>query len=210
MKKRWLTSSFALLFLLSGTLASAHPGRTDARGGHTCWTNCSRWGLEYGQYHYHNGGGSSSGSKKSSNSSSSASKRSSAQTSKPKPAKPTPSYKESGLKVYVNGNKINFTSAPLIIENTNLVPLRDLVTALGASMNYDPGSGTIGVAKGKSKVTLTIGSRTVFYNGKSETASAAPKIIHGITYVPAQVIVKGLGAGMDYSSGDHSFKITIK
>ncbi len=50
-------------------------------------------------------------------------------------------------------------------------------------MNYDPGSGTIGVAKGKSKVTLTIGSRTVFYNGKSETASAAPKILHGITYV---------------------------
>lgn len=40
--------------------ASAHPGRTDANGGHTCRTNCAKWGLEDGEYHYHNGGGSSS------------------------------------------------------------------------------------------------------------------------------------------------------
>jgi len=32
----------------------AHPGRTDKRGGHYCWTNCKKWGLKYGQYHYHN------------------------------------------------------------------------------------------------------------------------------------------------------------
>ncbi|WP_404815112.1 YHYH domain-containing protein [Psychrobacillus glaciei] len=34
----------------------AHSGRTDANGGHTCRTNCEKWGLSYGQYHYHNGG----------------------------------------------------------------------------------------------------------------------------------------------------------
>lgn len=34
----------------------AHPGRTDANGGHTCRTNCEKWGLEYGEYHYHSGG----------------------------------------------------------------------------------------------------------------------------------------------------------
>jgi hypothetical protein len=32
----------------------AHPGNTDANGGHYCWTNCEKWGLEYGEYHYHN------------------------------------------------------------------------------------------------------------------------------------------------------------
>ncbi|GED13762.1 thermonuclease family protein [Aneurinibacillus migulanus] len=36
--------------------ASAHPGRTDANGGHTCRTNCAKWGLKDGEYHYHNGG----------------------------------------------------------------------------------------------------------------------------------------------------------
>lgn len=35
------------------SIAYAHPGRTDKNGGHTCKTNCSKWGLKNGQYHYH-------------------------------------------------------------------------------------------------------------------------------------------------------------
>ncbi len=48
------------LLLISVDLAAAHPGRTDANGGHTCRTNCEKWGLQYGEYHYHNGGKASS------------------------------------------------------------------------------------------------------------------------------------------------------
>ncbi len=39
-----------------------HPGRTDSSGGHTCRTNCEKWGLKNGEYHYHSGGGNSSSS----------------------------------------------------------------------------------------------------------------------------------------------------
>jgi hypothetical protein len=42
-------------------IAEAHPGRTDANGGHTCRTNCASWGLGQGEYHNHGGGGSSTG-----------------------------------------------------------------------------------------------------------------------------------------------------
>lgn len=45
-------------------LVSAHPGRTDSSGCHTCRTNCERWGLSYGEYHCHNGGSSSGGSRR--------------------------------------------------------------------------------------------------------------------------------------------------
>lgn len=44
------------LLILSSNVSVAHPGRTDANGGHTCRTNCAEWGLEDGEYHYHNGG----------------------------------------------------------------------------------------------------------------------------------------------------------
>jgi hypothetical protein len=37
--------------------ASAHPGNTDSSGCHTCRTNCSDWGLSYGEYHCHNNKG---------------------------------------------------------------------------------------------------------------------------------------------------------
>lgn len=32
---------------------SAHPGRTDSSGCHTCRTNCAKWGLSTGEYHCH-------------------------------------------------------------------------------------------------------------------------------------------------------------
>jgi hypothetical protein len=50
---------YILTFLIIGVvfsqvnLTSAHPGNTDASGGHTCRTNCADWGLYTGQYHYH-------------------------------------------------------------------------------------------------------------------------------------------------------------
>ena len=40
---------------------SAHPGRTDSAGGHTCRTNCPSWGLAYGEYHFHGGSSGSTG-----------------------------------------------------------------------------------------------------------------------------------------------------
>lgn len=50
---------FGLMLFTSLTIAvSAHPGNTDSSGGHTCRTNCSNWGLSYGEYHYHNSKGS--------------------------------------------------------------------------------------------------------------------------------------------------------
>ena len=42
--------------------ASAHPGGTDASGGHTCYSNCAAYGLSPGQYHNHGSGGGSGGS----------------------------------------------------------------------------------------------------------------------------------------------------
>ncbi len=60
MGKKVCIGFFGLLIflLLIPSQSSAHPGRTDANGGHTCRTNCEKWGLEYGEYHYHNGGNS--------------------------------------------------------------------------------------------------------------------------------------------------------
>lgn len=194
MKKKIMISTLVLL-LAAASVVSAHPGRTDSRGGHTCRTNCERWGLAYGEYHYHNGGGSSAGSK------SSSSKSASKSTAKPKEQRPAvQTYVKSGLKVFINGNQLRFGSEPLIYNNTNLVPLREIAEGMGAAVTWNKEAGAIGVQKGNRKMTLTIGSRTVYYNGKPETAAAAPKVIDGVTYVPVQVFARGLGANITYSA----------
>lgn len=48
-------SSILTIVLCFSFNTAAHPGNTDSSGGHTCWTNCSYWGYDYGEYHYHNG-----------------------------------------------------------------------------------------------------------------------------------------------------------
>lgn len=209
MKKRTVfTTLVSVSLLLNATTALAHPGRTDANGGHTCWTNCAKWGLEYGEYHYHNGGGSSSSSTKSSSSSSSNSSGSSSTTKTTKPKESKSKYTQSNLKVYINDKKVGFTNKPLQYEESNLVPLRDIAEALKATFTYYPESGTIGITKDKHKVTLTLGSKKAFYNGESSTLSVAPKVINGITYIPVQSI-KGLGATMKFDSSNNILDIQI-
>ena len=60
-----------LVIALIPSISFSHPGRTDSKGGHTCRTNCEKWGLRNGEYHFHNSGSSSAGSSYSKRSSSS-------------------------------------------------------------------------------------------------------------------------------------------
>jgi hypothetical protein len=91
--------ALAIVSLPFAAIASAHPGRTDARGGHTCRTNCAKWGLSDGEYHYHNGGGSSSGS-----------------SSNPKAAAPAPVYTEPKEVVPPGTMKVNLPSYSIIVN----------------------------------------------------------------------------------------------
>jgi len=79
MRKIGLTSLLAIIILIGTNITLAHPGPTDANGGHTCRTNCADWGLEDGEYHYHSSNDNTStiDSTKSSSASSSSSSASS-------------------------------------------------------------------------------------------------------------------------------------
>jgi hypothetical protein len=89
--KKLAIITILITFMFSTIPVYAHPGRTDSRGGHTCRTNCEKWGLEYGQYHYHNGGSSGGGSKSNSSSGSSSKSSSNSGGSSSKPATTKPS-----------------------------------------------------------------------------------------------------------------------
>ncbi|MGG0720250.1 YHYH domain-containing protein [Robertmurraya massiliosenegalensis] len=54
MVHRKIATLIFVLLLFFPLVTLAHPGGTDSSGGHTCRTNCEKWGLEYGEYHYHN------------------------------------------------------------------------------------------------------------------------------------------------------------
>ena len=52
--RNFILATFALVtFITSLNEVMAHPGNTDSNGGHVCRTNCSSWGYEFGEYHFH-------------------------------------------------------------------------------------------------------------------------------------------------------------
>jgi len=53
MKKILAITTLIIFFLTTGGVIFAHPGRTDKKGGHSCRTNCKKWGYRQGQYHFH-------------------------------------------------------------------------------------------------------------------------------------------------------------
>lgn len=55
---RWAVAGM-IVFVTVIPPATAHSGRTDASGCHTCRTNCAKYGLRSGQYHCHGGARSS-------------------------------------------------------------------------------------------------------------------------------------------------------
>lgn len=63
-------------------VVAAHPGRTDSRGGHHCWTNCKKWGHKTGSWHKHNSGKSKKSSKSNKKTSKKKSKKSSKKETK--------------------------------------------------------------------------------------------------------------------------------
>ncbi|TPG69331.1 MBL fold metallo-hydrolase [Brevibacillus laterosporus] len=56
MKRSLLLVIIMAMFILPIGLSEAHPGKTDASGGHICKTNCAKWGLKDGEYHIHKDG----------------------------------------------------------------------------------------------------------------------------------------------------------
>jgi hypothetical protein len=42
-----------IIIVFLPSLATAHPGKTDRRGGHVCRKDCSEWDLYVGEYHLH-------------------------------------------------------------------------------------------------------------------------------------------------------------
>ena len=50
---RGLFFGAAIMFIFLPSLLTAHPGKTDRRGGHVCRKDCSAWDLYVGEYHLH-------------------------------------------------------------------------------------------------------------------------------------------------------------
>jgi hypothetical protein len=202
MKKLGL-SLIAALSLAAGSvqIAEAHPGRTDSSGGHTCWTNCAKWGYEKGEYHYHNGGSSSSSSGSSNN-----------YVSTPTKQDTTPVL--TSVDVYINDVWQNYDPSAYVKNGTTLVPMRAIFEDLGAKLQYNNKTKTITAYKDKKEISIAVGNKKAYIKSNGVTSAIKltnPAEIHeGATMVPLRFISETLGANIKWDSDDLAVYISTK
>ena len=110
------------------------------------------------------------------------------------------------IRLIINQKQVEPTVAPVISNNTTLVPIRIISEELGSRVNWDNTKKRVTIQKGKDVIELYIGSKTAYVNGKAVTLLTAPIIKQGTTLVPIRFISEQLGA---YVEWDHTEKIIM-
>ncbi len=115
----------------------------------------------------------------------------------------------SDIRLLVNGNDITSKSAPVIVNDRTLVPVRFVAEELGADVQWDGEAYTVTITKGDRVIFLTIGSQLVEYdNGPSCIVSdVAPRIINDRTYVPIRLISNAFGIGISWDDATRTVSV---
>ena len=158
---------------ISSINVCAHPGRTDAKGGHAVKTE--GWGYEIGTYHYHD--------KKYENI--------------------VPVEKETGkpieVTVIVKGENVIFDQKPVIIDGRTLVPVRYVVEKLGYNVEWDGTTHTVYIKNSTIQNLVVQGEDIkVLVNNELIQFDVAPVIINGRTLIPIRAVVEKMGCNVEW------------
>jgi hypothetical protein len=111
------------------------------------------------------------------------------------------------IQVNINGSSLQIDVPPLIINGRVMVPLRAILEALGATVQWNPNDQSIVATKGSTIIKLQIGSTTASTNGTQVTLDAAPQIEGGRTLVPVRFVSEALGAQVNWDAANRRVNI---
>ncbi|NDO45677.1 stalk domain-containing protein [Clostridium sp. MD294] len=113
------------------------------------------------------------------------------------------------ISVEVNGTQLKMSHSPQIIENSTLVPLRDISDALNITIEWNENEKTIDVYGINDTYTLEIDNFTVkSKHSNTILLNAAPTIIDNKTFVPIRFIAESMGADILWNDASKTVLIT--
>lgn len=104
------------------------------------------------------------------------------------------------IQVMINGEKLSFHQAPIIVEGRVLVPVRGVFEKLGATVQWDQQTKTVKAVKGGTTITLKMNTKVIMVNKKQITLDVPAKIYNSRAMVPVRAISEALGAKVNWDS----------
>ena len=90
-----------------------------------------------------------------------------------------PAFAENSIKVKLDDEYINFDVQPQIINDRTMVPLRAIFEALGATVNWEPSTGTVTSSKGNTDISLALNSSKMYVNNSEVILDSPACAING-------------------------------
>ena len=110
----------------------------------------------------------------------------------------SPSYAADSIKIFLYNKQIKTDAAPIIKNQSTLVPLRAVAEALQADVSWDPQKNTVTIRKWSEIITLTVGKTIGVQQGnpnQSETFNLVAPVqkINSHVFVPLRFISEHFG-----------------
>lgn len=121
-----------------------------------------------------------------------------------------PKLVEKAIDVKVEGESLDLSVPPLMINNVTYVPLRGVFERLGASVKWTPGSSQIEVKKGDTVLEMWIPQKQSFEMiAKTNQTDPQPITVSFTTMVPLRFVAEVLGAKVKWVQEHHSIEIEM-
>lgn len=111
-----------------------------------------------------------------------------------------------GIKMFADGKAVDFHAfgqTPVVRNGSTLVPVRAIMTALGANVSWDSSTRTVIITKGSTTIQLQMGSTTATVNGKVVTMPEPPALTNGRTLLPIRFVAQMLGEQVQWYGSSH-------
>jgi hypothetical protein len=102
------------------------------------------------------------------------------------------------LVLEINGRPVQPPVAPVVVSSRVLLAGRAVFEALGATVDFDAGTGRINVRRGLHFLTVTAGSRRAFVDNRPVALDVPPQISNGVTLLPLRFVAESLGGRVRY------------
>ncbi len=119
-------------------------------------------------------------------------------------------YNTEKITLKIDGVVLDDSSLPMKPINIDgsriLVPLREVLEALGATVNFDSATNSVTVLEGKNTVVVAVGSTTGYINGEALIMDAEPKYVsvskdsEKKIMIPLRFVSEGLGFKVVYEA----------
>ncbi|MBP5426591.1 MAG: hypothetical protein J6Y29_01625 [Clostridiales bacterium] len=112
------------------------------------------------------------------------------------------------VNIILNGKKVKLNTSPVIVSGRTMVPVREIMDALGGKVVWDKSNKSVTVKDEVNEIVLQIDSLSAVVNKKNDVLDVVPFIVEGRAMVPLRFLANSLDINVEWIGELNSVTLT--